>query len=222
MKRKGLFFAALALNWLALFFAVWRMPEQIPMHVNIDGIVDGMGPKWPLLGLGALPVAIFLLFLALPRIDPLRESWQKHEKAFERVALAILLFLALLGWLVASLAFAGNALGSAVSFRFEALICAGVGLLFLVIGNYMGQVRQNWFFGIRTPWTMASEAVWRKTHRAGGYAFVGCGALCLVGVALGLFTGLFWLEILLVVAPVLLAAIWLTAYSYLLFKKEQQ
>ncbi|MDR2515453.1 MAG: SdpI family protein [Christensenellaceae bacterium] len=221
MKRKGLVFAVLALNWLALLLVVRRMPAQIPMHVNLRGVVDGMGPNWWLLGFGALPAAVFLLLFALPKIDPFRQSWLKHEKAYERVLLALLVFFVLIGWLVASLGFGGG-LGTQVSFRFESLLCTGLGLLFLVIGNHMGQLRQNWFFGIRTPWTLASETVWRKTHRLGAYAFVLCGALALIGAVLGLLTGLLWLEFTLAIAPVLLAAVWLTVYSYLLFQTEQR
>jgi uncharacterized membrane protein len=64
----------------------------------------------------------------------------------------------------------------------EKIVPLGVGLLFIILGNYMPKVKKNWFVGIRTPWTLASEEVWNKTHRLGGKIFILAGLLMILGI----------------------------------------
>jgi uncharacterized membrane protein len=68
-----------------------------------------------------------------------------------------------------------NALGAPVNVA--RLMPASIGLLLILLGNYFGQVEPNWFLGIRTPWTLSSDTVWRKTHRTGAWLFVAGGLL---------------------------------------------
>ncbi|MEL7298668.1 MAG: SdpI family protein, partial [Pseudomonadota bacterium] len=88
----------------------------------------------------------------------------------------------------------------------------GVGLLFVVLGNYMGKLRKNFFIGIRTPWTLASDEVWARTHRLGGYLFVAAG----IGLMLSAFIGMnAWLITTLALGAGLIPV----AYSFLLYRK---
>jgi uncharacterized membrane protein len=87
--------------------------------------------------------------------------------------------------------------------------------LFYGIGAMMGSARYNWFVGVRTPWTLSSEEVWERTHRLGGRMFKACGVAALLGT---LARG--WLALLLTVAPVLAAGIYLTYYSYVEYRKS--
>ena len=91
-----------------------------------------------------------------------------------------------------------------------------VGILFVVIGNYMGKIRSNFMFGIRTPWTLTSDLSWNKTHRVGGRLFM------ILGVMLVL-TGLtsppgWWIYLLL--GSVLLMVVFLFVYSYLVWRED--
>jgi uncharacterized membrane protein len=92
-----------------------------------------------------------------------------------------------------------------------------VGILFIVIGNYMGKIRPNWFMGIRTPWTLSSEEVWNKTHRFGGRVFMAGGALMII---------MGWLPLAwrgpLLVAMVVMILLGTVGYSYLLYAKENK
>ena len=63
-------------------------------------------------------------------------------------------------------------------------VLVGVGLLLAVLGNYLGKTTRNFFLGIRTPWTLASDEVWRRTHRLGGWTMVAAGVALVV---MGLF-----------------------------------
>ena len=96
-----------------------------------------------------------------------------HKKAYSVAILAITLFMIAIHWISIY-----ASLGNVVNIKI--LVNLGVGILFIVLGNYMGQIRHNYFFGIRNPWTLASEEVWTKTHRVGRYPFVLLGVIFIV------------------------------------------
>jgi uncharacterized membrane protein len=133
-----------------------------------------------------------LIFRVLPRIDPKGENYARFSQAYWLIANTLALFLGMVHVVVLV-----HAMGTPVDINLA--IGLGVGLLLMVIGNYLGKVQPNWFLGVRTPWTLASEQVWRKTNRTAGWLFVLAGmviAVCafipsipttaVMGVAVGL------------------------------------
>ncbi|MDL2325090.1 SdpI family protein [Ruminococcaceae bacterium OttesenSCG-928-A16] len=94
------------------------------------------------------------------------------------------------------------------------IICVFIGGMFVVLGNYMPQFRQNFFCGIRTPWALANGAVWRKTHRLGGILFVVLG---FVLVAAGFKQGPVTFGLAAVLA--IFTVVFLSVYSYIIYKK---
>jgi len=90
-------------------------------------------------------------------------------------------------------------------------------VLFVVIGNYMGTIRSNFFFGIKTPWTLSSDEVWRKTHRLGGALFILAG-LSFIGAAF--IRGI--LSALIPLAMILAAVAVPIGYSYFLYRRMEQ
>lgn len=147
------------------------IPEDalLPTHWNIDGEPDGHSSKWmALVFLPALSVVITLVFLLAPYLDPRRENLRLSAKFWNAVAIgAVLLMAAIHAVMIA------NVLGHPVDIR--NVILPGIGALFIVIGNYLGKTRPNWFGGVRTPWTMSSDYSWEKTHRWAGRLFVLAG-----------------------------------------------
>jgi uncharacterized membrane protein len=97
------------------------------------------------------------------------------------------------------------------------MLAPALGALFYGIGVMMGDAKFNWFVGVRTPWTLSSEEVWERTHRLGGRLFKNCGLAALLGM---LARG--WLALLLTVAPVLVAGIYLTYYSYAEYRRQAE
>ena len=98
--------------------------------------------------------------------------------------------------------------------RINEMIIAGTGLLFVIIGNYLGKVRKNFFIGIRTPWTLASDEVWNRTHRIGGKLFILSGVVIWIGALLGLpLTWTVGVAVGLVFIPVV--------YSYFLYRRVE-
>jgi uncharacterized membrane protein len=159
------------------------LPERVPMHWNISGHVDRYGSKLELVLFGPLLLAgLWGLMLVLSRMDPRRaeakakapEDGSKAdvEGSYWTVIHLVVVALALLhaGILLAA---AGILTGV------DRFVTVGLALLLLLPGNFIGRVRPNWFVGIRTPWTLASDEVWRRTHRLAAVLMVGGGLLLL-------------------------------------------
>ncbi len=101
-------------------------------------------------------------------------------------------------------------------FNMGQTLAPALGALFIAIGFFLKGARRNWFFGIRTPWTMGSEKVWRKTHELGSKLFIISGAISILGLV---FPDV---SIWLVIVPVILSALAAVAYSYAVFAKGQK
>ena len=146
-----------------------RLPDRIPSHWNLQGEVDGWMEK-PLGPFMQPVIATFMLGVLwlLPRVDPRRANVEHSAESRRLIINLVILFTGVIHG--ATLAYA---LGWPV--EVDRVVLAAVGLLFVGLGNYLPRIRSNWFMGIRTPWTLSSERVWRDTHRVGGRAFVGAG-----------------------------------------------
>jgi uncharacterized membrane protein len=167
----------LVLAAAAVSLIAWpRIPERAPVHWNLAGEVDRYGGRAEvLLLLPAMMVFLWLLLRFLPRIDPRRQNFAKMEGTYELViTLTLGLLFAVHGALIAV------ALGHQVPI--DRLVPAMVGVMFLVLGNVLPRARPNWWFGVRTPWTLSNDRVWTRTHRVAGYTFILAG-LGLVAVA---------------------------------------
>lgn len=198
---------------VVLVVAIWaypQLPPRVPSHWNFRGEVDGYSARW--VAAFVLPAAIFVmtgLMHLFPKIDPRGPNYAKFPDTYWFLMNGILLFMGFM-----SLAVLANGLGAPVPIGRVAPI--GVGFLFVVIGNYLGRVQPNWFLGIRTPWTLSSDTVWRKTHRVGGRLFVLGGLLLMAAAFLpGVRAVIVFIVTMVVVAVVPLV------YSFILWKRER-
>ena len=198
---------------VALFAGVvyGRLPAEVPVHWNVAGEVDGWMPRFPgafLMPLGVL--VLWVLALGLPRIDPRREEYERFGETYWLLMNLIMLFVAALGVMTL-----GAALGWGVDVG--RVVTAGVGVLFVALGNFLPRVRPNWWMGVRTPWTLSSERVWARTQRLAGWLFVAAGLAVLLATPL---PGEPRMVVLL--GGVAVAALVPTIYSYLAWRREQQ
>lgn len=197
---------------LAMFaLAAWRWPltaNKVPVHWDMNGQIDRYGGKIEgLLALPLLSVGLYVMLLALPRLDPGRANYAQFAKSYNAIRLAVLTSMFVV--------YGATLLGAAGhKIEMSGVICPAIGGLFIVLGSVMGKIRPNWFVGIRTPWTLSSKTAWSKTHRAGGWTFIALGAAQIVaGTALPL-TSLLGL----MVTMLLSASAGLSAYSYLVWR----
>ncbi|MDA3839962.1 MAG: SdpI family protein [Patescibacteria group bacterium] len=196
---------------IASFYFYNNFPDQVPTHWNIEGNVDDWStPLFAAFLLPIISIGLYLLFLVLPRIDPKKDRYKQFANIYHIFKTIVIGFLSLI-YFVTSF----SALGYDINIT--RVISISVGLLFLVLGNYMSKIKRNWFLGIRTPWTLSSEDVWNKTHRLGGKMFVLSGFLMM---------SMSYLDtkyrIPLFVTIIILTAVVSFVYSYYLFNKEQK
>lgn len=142
-----------------------QLPDQIPTHWNLKGDIDSYGGKWAIFLGPGISLAVYLILVFAPRIDPKRSNYKISGKAWQVVRLGLQIFLSLLSMFVCY-----ASLGKHVDVgMYVQLAILG---LFLVLGNYMGNIRHNYFVGVRTPWTLSSEEIWKHTHRFTGQLWV--------------------------------------------------
>ena len=142
--------------------AFGSLPESVPVHWNIHGQVDRMGSPWELaLVMPAVNVFLAGLLILLPAIKSVGVSIEPFRVTYGRIGIVAVTAFSLIH--VATLL---NALGWPIGV--EKVIPCVCGIMILVLGNWMGKLRRNRLVGIRTPWTLANDTVWERTHRAGG------------------------------------------------------
>jgi uncharacterized membrane protein len=208
--RKWIPPALIALALLASALAYPRLPDRVPTHWGLSGKVDGWsGRGVAVLLMPALMLFLWMLFVILPRIDPRGRNYDKFRGTYETTVAAVLGIT-----LVIHAAMLESALGKQVPMQRVALLA--VGALFVVIGNMLPRARPNWFFGIRTPWTLSSDRVWERTHRVGGPVMVVSGLVIMLGAfappALAFALATF---------SALLSAIGSVGYSYFVWRQER-
>lgn len=196
---------------VAFALAVYgRLPEQIPTHFDLSGEPDDWSDRFPgAFVMPALAAGVYLLLFALRRIDPRRAHYQRFEGTYWVILNVIAITMA---------AFQVLTLGLALGWPIDMgrAITVTVGLLFVGLGNYLPRIRSNWWIGIRTPWTLESETVWRETHRVAGWTFVAAGLALVAG---GLFVPAGTREWTSGIALAIGVAVPFV-YSYLAFRRE--
>jgi uncharacterized membrane protein len=186
-----------------------RLPERLPLHWSLNGAIDRYGTRAE--GAFLLPGLMILVWAFMrfvPRIDPRRANYAKFGDTYDLIVNSLLALFA-----VMHVALIGTALGWPVAM--ERVIPALVGLQFIILGNALPRARPNWWFGIRTPWTLSNDRVWTRTHRVGGYLLAGAGIVLLIAATLPRA----WTFVL-GIAAVAAASLGSLIYSYFAWKQE--
>ena len=192
----------------AVYLAViWNtIPDTIAMHFNLKGNIDRFANKNELiimtLVLTLLNAIIYLLLPQVYRIDPKRYAVENKSR-LHRIAFAVSVFIAAVLCLIIYSSIHGD-----IKFSIR-LILAGVGLLLAIVGNYIHNIKPNYFAGIRLPWTLDDDENWRKTHLLGGKLLFGGGLLIAV----------ICLFISFPLSMIILVTLITCIYSYRLYKK---
>ncbi|KMY48958.1 SdpI family protein [Peribacillus loiseleuriae] len=154
--------------WLVFY---QQLPAQVPIHWNLNGVANGYATKFNGLLLNvSIMILLYALLIFLPKIDPKAQNYQKFSRSYSMIINAILFIFFLINVLVILT-------GIGYDIPIGKIVPLLVGFLFIVLGNYMHSVKPNYFVGIRTPWTLSNETVWKKTHRFGSRIFILAGVL---------------------------------------------
>lgn len=186
-----------------------QLPERVASHWNAQGDVNGyMSRFWGAFLMPLISIVLLAIFMIFPRIDPKRANIEKFRKYFDAFVIVIFLFFLYLY----SLTLAWN-----LGYRFTLIrhLLPAFTALFYSAGLLISKSEPNWTIGIRTPWTLSSETVWRKTHALGAKLFKVAAVLILLGSAFPDLAMWFML------VPILAAALIPVVYSYFLYRNEK-
>ena len=197
----------IAISFLIGIYLYPQMPERMASHWGAQGEVNGYASRF--VGLFLMPlisVFIFLLLMAVPKIDPFKKNIEKFKNYYEGFILFIILFL----FYIYALSLAWN-----LDYRFNmtTMMTPALGLLFYYTGALTENAKRNWFIGIKTPWTLSSDIVWAKTHKLGGKMFKASGIIALSGIFFPKYA--IWF----ILVPALFTAVYTFVYSYVEYKK---
>jgi len=153
--------AVIIISFIIGIYLYPSMPEEMASHWNAKGEVDDyMSKFWGLFLMPIVTLGLFLLFLIIPLIDPLKKNIEKFRGYFDAFIALIILFL----FYIYVLSILWN-----LNYRFDMsqAIIPAIAIIFYFAGVLMEKAKMNWFIGIRTPWTLSSKEVWEKTHKLG-------------------------------------------------------
>jgi uncharacterized membrane protein len=195
------------LPFLVIAYYWNTIPDRVPTHWDGAGRANAYGGKYSIFLLPAMSVASYFLIILLPYIDPRKKNYELFKDTLAKIQFLLVAFLSFLGIAVTLMTIGKVKIG-------PALILNGVCLLILVLGNFMGKVRPNFFVGIKTPWTLSDETVWIRTHRLAGRLWVYCSVVMIVLNFLLPEPN----EYLFILYIIIIGAL-PVAYSYLLYRK---
>lgn len=195
----------LVMGGIGWYFAD-KLPDRVPMHWNFAGEADGFTNRtWGLLTVPLMSIGLLLLFWYLPKLDPKREKYKQFRESWEELQTYFMIFMVY--------TYAISLYAAVAKIDVGAWVMGGIGLLFVLLGNLLGKIRQNYFVGIKVPWTLNNEEVWNKTHRVGGWCFVLAGLIMMVNAGMKFMVG--WVfgvaMVVCLVVPIV--------YSYVIYRR---
>ena len=192
---------------VVFFIGVFFLPEQVPLHWNVNWEIDCYGSRYELLIMIFIPLITYYELLLTKKIDPKLKIIKKRERTYELIRKLISIFFVLVVgfFYILTIRPIENA---------TFIICFLIGGLYTLVGNYMPKFPQNYFLGIRNPWTLSNERVWIQTHKKGGYLYVIGGLLIILG-------GLLSPEksIIIIISVVIVDVLLTMSYSYIEYKR---
>jgi len=191
-----------------------KMPEKIVLHFDWKGKPDKLGTRQELLTMMIILIVtnlfIYLMLTNIYRIDPKKQA-AENKTRLHRLAFGVVVFMSAVFCMILYSSSHGN-----IRFSMN-LLLAGMGLLFAFIGNYMHNIKPNYFAGFRLPWTLENEENWKKTHALGGKLWFG-GGLLLAVTCIFLPARIAMIYFFTVMGVITLIPI---VYSYRLYKKQK-
>lgn len=209
-KREFILIGFIVIFFIVAFSVYPGMPERVPIHWNEEGVADGYGSPFTAAFLFPLVmVGVYLLFFIIPKIAVFKKNIDNFKQYFFGFKLVFILFMLVI--------YVSSIVQIYRPFNMNLVIVPLLSFLFAFLAVFLKHTKRNFFIGIRTPWTLSSDFVWKKTHELGGYLF---GAYALVILSLLILPGKFFIWV--VLCPIFIILVIIIVYSYLLFQREQK
>lgn len=196
----------IVLTLLPVAYLAWNwnmLPDTVPVHFDAHGQPNGFGSKMIYVW---LPIGLYFLLLVLPKIDPRKDNYALFDTQYFRLRLIMTLFI---GFIDSAILY-GLVNSTDAIHQYLPLAILG---LFMLIGNYMGSFRPNYFVGIKVPWTLNSDEVWVRTHKM-------AGKLWFWGSLAGMLVFLVIKRIDLILIPLLIILVVVPiVYSYIIYQR---
>lgn len=221
MKKFAFLILSLINAALTAVYVALSPLEIVPMHYNIDGVADSYSSKWFVMFMPCILIVLGIIYLIYSFVAERHEKLLKNQKYVGRIVLGLFLFFIILFWyLTVTCIIGATQMGNAA----EYILAAALGALMLFISNMLPKVKQNKTLGIRIPATLASETVWKKTHKLGGYLGVISGAVMVILAIVGMIFKLNGWAVLLggVGLFLVVACIIPCIYASVLYSKEKK
>lgn len=210
--KKELPILGIALLPLLYLVFVWNsLPEKVPLHWNLEGEIDNWGSKYTLIGLVFfMPILTYILMLVVPKIDPKKRIETMGGK-YDQFKFILVAFMSVLSIFIIYIS-KNQKLSS------PSMIVVLVGILFVFMGNYFKVIKPNYFIGIKTPWTLENEDVWKLTHLLAGKMWV-IGGIVIVICSLIVPEDLNFYIFMSITAVISFVPL---VYSYLIYQKTKK
>ncbi len=209
MKVRGLLIVNLLLAAAMAGFGWWVAAglapgTQLPVHWNASGEPDGFQPALPaLLWPAGLSMVAGLIMAAIPRLEPMQDRLEASAPVLRAAWIGVMGLMIYVQAMIAA-----PVLGWNIGVD---LLLAGLGVMFLMIGNALPKSRPGFLVGIRTPWTLTDTDNWIATHRLGGKLMMGAGVVMILAALLPIAPQ--W-RLAAMIAPVMGASVVPVAYSW--------
>ena len=208
LKKELPIVAFVLIPFLYLAYLWNSLPDTVPIHWNYKGEIDNWGSKYSLIGIPfLLPVLTYVLMLIIPKIDPKKRVELMGGKYYQ-IKFVLTVFMSVLALFILHSA-------NSQTLSSPSIVFVLVGLLFMALGNYFKVIKQNYFLGIKTPWTLESEEVWKLTHILAGKLWL-VGGLVIVIFSLVVSENINFYIFITITAIISIVPI---VYSYFIFRQ---
>jgi len=205
LSKEWIVLILISLPFILLVYFGEVIPDQVPIHWDLAGEPNAYGYKYTM---PLINVSLYIMLLFVPSIDPRKGNYKLFSNSYGKIRMILALFMStiicaqLFSYLGYDIDLGGN-------------LSLGIYVLFAALGNYLGTFKPNWFIGIRTPWTLESDVVWKKTHILAGKLWFW---LSLLGITLNFILPtniLLYVQVTLIGIMVVVPIV----HSYLLYKQ---
>lgn len=194
----------IVLSYLITILIYPNLPQTISIHWDTNSQVNGTADKLSIFLLPLIMTILFVILIHLPKLDPLSKSSGSLPYGYDVFIMALIIFLLY----IHILSIIWNV---GYRFNFTQFLSPAFALLFFSLSILFEKIERNWFIGIRTPWTLTSDIVWKKTHSLASALFKMISIISLIGLLIPNF--------LLIIVPPLVVGFICIIYSYWIYKK---